>query len=874
VADTANDPFAPLPRPTAFVSTRTPPDDEWQPVLPAPRALPDILRHRRHGVASQVWRYHDASGALLFATARFDIAGRKEILPYSCGADGWRWKMLPAPRPLYGLDRLAARPDAPILLVEGEKAADAAQRLFPTYAAMTWPGGSKATAKVDWSALRGRSVTLWPDNDAPGRAAAEAILAHLREAGVSGITTVAVPMEWPEGWDLADPAPAGVTLSDFAAMLTTAAPQQDGAGDRAAELKRLAGLSQVDYLTVRAEAAQMLGMGVVALDRAVRAEKSRLRTQAEESHRRRPPPEAGEVAWPFGFFMREDGLYADTGGESPPVWLAAPFEVLGEARDHVGEGWGRWLRWQDRDKRSHTWLMPDRMLVAKPGELEAELVDRGLRIETDSDARAHLRRALAGVQTGSRARVVSRAGWHPQPSGGDAFLLQDGRAIGPCPEALILRQPAENAAEMAAAAGTLDGWKQAVAALAAGNPLAMFCLSAAFAGPLLHPLGESSGGFHLFGRSKAGKTLALKLACSVWGLPTKRGVLRDWRSTANALEASAEEANDTLLALDEIHQAPAADVTHAIYMIGNEAGKGRMRRDATAARRRTWRTLILSTGEPDTMAMVEKAGQRLPAGAEVRLPNVPVDTTDCWPQLHGRPAFDTLAADLHAGLDRHYGTAAPAFLAHLAAARDAEAQDLHEAAQDLRSRFVGMVPERADSQVRDVARRFALVALAGELAATWGVLPWQPNEATQACLTLFSTWRERRGEDGESAEVVAAVQQVRLFLTNHGRSRFVPLHRTQAGAWEESVDPSRPILHQAGWRRPTQDGRTTYLVEPEVWRTDVCQGLDAAFVARALAASNFLELGEGRNLGKRERIPGRGLTRVFVIRPDLLGDAE
>jgi uncharacterized protein (DUF927 family) len=874
VADFASDPFAPLPRGLAVASTRPAADkDDWQAILPAPRPLLEVLRHRRHGVPSRVWRYRDAAGALLFAVARFDVDGWKEVLPYSCGADGWRWKAVPAPRPLYGLDRLAARPDAPVLLVEGEKTADAAASLFPTYVAMTWPGGSKAAGKVDWAPLAGRSVTLWPDNDKAGRDAAEAIRPLLKDAGA--VTLVSVPTDWPEGWDLADAPPAGVSLSDLAAMLTSAAPQDAGAPvDRAAELTRLARLSAVDYLTARAAAAQALGMGVVALDRAVRAEKSRLRTEAEEAHRRRPPPAPGEVSWPYGFFMGQDGLFADTGGDAAPIWLAAPFEVLGEARDHAGEGWGRWLRWQDRDGRSHTWLMPDRLLMAKPGELEAELVDRGLRIETDSDARAHLRRALAGVQTGHRARVVPRAGWHPQPQGGDAFLLQDGRVLGGAAEALILRQPAENAAEMAAAAGTLEEWQRHVAALAAGNPLAMFCIAAALAGPLLHPLGESSGGFHLFGRSKAGKTLALKLACSVWGLPTKRGNLRDWRSTANALEATAEEANDGLLALDEIHQAPAADVTHAIYMIGNEAGKGRMRRDSTAARRRTWRTLILSTGEPDTKAMVEKASQRLPAGAEVRLPNVPVDSAECWPALHGRPTFDSLAADLHAGLERQHGTAAPAFLAHLAAAREAESLDFQQAAHDLRARFLASLPENADTQVRDVARRFALVALAGELATEWGVLPWRRNGATQACMALFSAWRERRGEDGESAEVAAAIQQVRLFLAMHGRSRFVPLFRTEAGIWEEAVDVGRPVLHQAGWRRPTSDGRTVYLIAPEVWRADVCQGLDAAFVARAMAAGGFLAPGEGRNLAKRERIPGRGLTRVFVVQPDLLGDAE
>ena len=43
-------------------------------------------------------------------------------------------------RPIYGLADLAARPDAPVLVVEGEKAADAAAELLPDYVAVTIHG--------------------------------------------------------------------------------------------------------------------------------------------------------------------------------------------------------------------------------------------------------------------------------------------------------------------------------------------------------------------------------------------------------------------------------------------------------------------------------------------------------------------------------------------------------------------------------------------------------------------------------------------------------------------------------------------------------------------------------------------------------------
>jgi putative DNA primase/helicase len=101
-----------------------------------------------------VWSYRDADNRLLGHVARFETRGGKQILPRNwCraedGSSRWAWKALPSPRPLYGLDRVGAMPTAPVLVVEGEKTADAAQEGFPTYAVVTWPGGSKAAGKAD-----------------------------------------------------------------------------------------------------------------------------------------------------------------------------------------------------------------------------------------------------------------------------------------------------------------------------------------------------------------------------------------------------------------------------------------------------------------------------------------------------------------------------------------------------------------------------------------------------------------------------------------------------------------------------------------------------------------------------------------------------
>ena len=72
--------------------------DGWKPIMPAPLPLPAPVRHRRHGIASRLFEYRDAAGALLFAVARFDTASGKEILPMTCGADGWRFRRAPPRR--------------------------------------------------------------------------------------------------------------------------------------------------------------------------------------------------------------------------------------------------------------------------------------------------------------------------------------------------------------------------------------------------------------------------------------------------------------------------------------------------------------------------------------------------------------------------------------------------------------------------------------------------------------------------------------------------------------------------------------------------------------------------------------------------------
>ena len=52
------------------------------------------------------------------------------------------------------------------------------------------------------------------------------------------------------------------------------------------------------------------------------------------------------------FSMTEKGLVAKV-GKDKEVWISDAFEIVGRVRDPHGEGWGKLLRWEDPDGRTH-----------------------------------------------------------------------------------------------------------------------------------------------------------------------------------------------------------------------------------------------------------------------------------------------------------------------------------------------------------------------------------------------------------------------------------------------------------------------------------------------------------------------------------------
>ncbi len=122
----------------------------WAVLTPVPADTPGApTEHYKLGKPAAIWTYRAAGAAVLGYVHRYDLPdGSKTFLPLTwCrhshdGRTQWRWKAWRPLRPLYNLDQLLERTDAPVLILEGEKAAAAAAELLPDHIAITSPNGS------------------------------------------------------------------------------------------------------------------------------------------------------------------------------------------------------------------------------------------------------------------------------------------------------------------------------------------------------------------------------------------------------------------------------------------------------------------------------------------------------------------------------------------------------------------------------------------------------------------------------------------------------------------------------------------------------------------------------------------------------------
>jgi predicted P-loop ATPase len=175
------------------------------------------------------WVYRDKDGYPLFYIVRALNAetGKKFYYPQVFQSDG-RWVKKHFPNPvLYRLNELLDPKNEKkwVCVVEGEKAADAAQKILgDNYIVTTWCGGVNNWKKTDWSPLSGRKVLFWADADdrdlktniRPGQKCMDDIYVHLMKSLILVKYIDITSSGKSGGWDAADALAEGMDFKSFA----------------------------------------------------------------------------------------------------------------------------------------------------------------------------------------------------------------------------------------------------------------------------------------------------------------------------------------------------------------------------------------------------------------------------------------------------------------------------------------------------------------------------------------------------------------------------------------------------------------------------------------------------------------------------------
>jgi putative DNA primase/helicase len=714
-------------------------------------------------------------------------------------------------KPLYRLPEIVKHLDKIIWITEGEWCCD---HLVDLGLIATTSGSAESANKTDWSVLANRNVIIWRDNDDAGLCYARAVTEQLLKLNCV--------VQWIDIAQLNLPAK----------------------GDC------------VDWLALHVDADRAM---IEALPRCVPLTDDVVITvQKHVDHHTEngDQPTANVIT---RFLSLADGVYfVDDNGKHR---ICSPLTVKAWVRDSASENWGRLLEFCDPDGHLHRPVIPMEMLKGSGDEVKGLLLNLGLMIEPGHRAKQWLLAYISNSSNGmdGRARCVTHTGWYE-----NLFVLPD-QTIGDADELVVYQ--GEYTARDYQQSGTLAEWRDHVATLCCSNSRLLLAVSCAFAATLLHLAGMESGGIHLVGSSSSGKTTALRVAASVFG---SSAYVNRWRATTNGLEALAALRSDTLLILDEMAQVDPKEAGEIAYMLANGSGKARASKTGAARNRQEWRMLFLSAGEISLAQHMREAGKKVRAGQEVRLVDVPADAGKClgiFEELHAAISGAELSQRLLEATTKYYGTAVIAFLQHITDPKNLSA--LPASIKKRCAEFVAAnLPVAASGQVHRACLRFALIAVAGELAAQYGITGWQAGEATHAAQMCFKAWLEQRGTTGSHEDSTILAQAQSIFEA-HGSSRFEEL--ALSGCQENDVALGNPrIANRLGYKRVAGNADAEYFVFPQAFKEEICKGFDARYCAQLFMESGMLRASNDRKPFVSRRVNGVVKKLYHFIRTEPL----
>lgn len=569
-----------------------------------------------------------------------------------------------------------------------------------------------------------------------------------------------------------------------------------------------------------------------------------------------PGGENGTI--PGGYIARTNGgVYRRhvklSGGQEEEVLIpvsSGPLLIEGRLVEvHTGQEYTR-VAWE-RDGRWLARVCGRRQI--SDARAVVELATWGATI--NSTTASEVVRYLAAYESANMEHLDTRAvssqlGWQGRPGEGAGFLC--GRRWMP---ARVDQTPVdfhgadegdEQLADGYRSEGTLQGWQQ-WAQKVLPYPRAALALYASFVAPLLGIVGAPNFVVDLSYPTSHGKTTALRVAASVWGVPLESepdAVLGTWGSTRVGIERMSGLAQGLPLLLDDTKRlAHQPDLLgEAVYTVAQ--GRGKVRGSVSGLQRvQTWRTVLISSGEQPITTYTRDGGAR--ARVVVVYGHLFEGVTGEWINA------------LREGVAQHFGHAGPLFVADILASGSSFQAELRERYHEL----VALYQARAqgDTVASRLASYFAAIDLAGEVVHQGpdGLLP---GEYVSPCEVLYE---ELIGEVGQTDAVLEAAGQVISWAEGHRALLWDKIHTKplpDGKDWLGRWDQGKPELHIR-----------THVLKGALKRDDHSDASIQA-VLRAWEDRGFLETGRGKGARVKQRIHGQ-VASVYTLLTDKIEQA-
>jgi hypothetical protein len=326
----------------------------------------------------------------------------------------------------------------------------------------------------------------------------------------------------------------------------------------------------------------------------------------------------------------------------------------------------------------------------------------------------------------------------------------------------------------------MDEWQRGVSVLR-DYPRALAGMYASFESALLPIVRCPNSIFSLSHRTSVGKTTTLRSAASVWGNPNEDApdaALRSWDSTLVYIERAAAILSGLPLILDETKRVKDPRlVATVMYEVASGQGRGRGNTRSTA-NIRTWRTVLISSGEAPATSFTQDGGTR----------------ARCL-EIRGAP-FGGVSSEtavvvnnLNTTIKANYGHAGIEFVRWLMRHR----HDWPRIDQEYRAAIQSYIEHAPAGADPAIVSRLAQYAAALRQSAVYAHvaldLPWEFEDP------LDALWGELAAEASDAAGEERALRDVISWAHSHAQS-FYGRHVKVVDRHGDELTPKMP---PSGW---------------------------------------------------------------------------